>query len=104
VLARFRTPPVPDTIESMDARKIEEMAHFSSEKMQKVNLFESPRMFCDIYCLEPEQEQTVHTHDGNDKIYYVVQGAGLVTIGQVRKATCSSREKSSVPSRVSLMG
>jgi len=82
VLARFRTPPVPDTIESMDARKIEEMAHFSSEKMQKVNLFESPRMFCDIYCLEPEQEQTVHTHDGNDKIYYVVQGAGLVTIGQ----------------------
>ena len=66
----------------MDAKKIENMAQFSSEKMQKVNLFESPRMFCDIYCLEPAQEQTVHTHAGNDKIYYVVQGDGLFTIGQ----------------------
>lgn len=66
----------------MDAIKIEEMAQFSSEKMQKVNLYESPRMFCDIYCLEPDQKQKVHTHDGSDKIYYVVQGEGLFTIGQ----------------------
>ena len=66
----------------MDAIKIEEMAQFNSEKMQKVNLYESPRMFCDIYCLEPGQKQKVHTHDGNDKIYYVVQGEGLFTIGQ----------------------
>ena len=66
----------------MDARKIKDMARFSSDKMQKVNLFESRRMFCDLYCLEPEQQQTVHTHDGNDKIYYVVQGEGLFTIGR----------------------
>ena len=66
----------------MDARKIEDLAQFSSEKMQKVNLFESPRMFCDIYGLEPGQSQKVHSHDDNDKIYYVVEGAGLFTIGR----------------------
>jgi quercetin dioxygenase-like cupin family protein len=69
----------------MNAMKIEEMAQFSSEKMQKVNLYESSHMFCDLYCLEPDQKQKVHTHDGNDKIYYVVQGEGVFTIGQEKR-------------------
>ncbi|MDA2928143.1 cupin domain-containing protein [Acidobacteria bacterium AH-259-G07] len=66
----------------MEVRKITKVVQFSSEKMQKINLFESPRMFCDIYCLEPGQKQKVHSHEGNDKIYYVVQGEGRFTIGQ----------------------
>ena len=41
---------VHDTISFMEVRTITEAVQFSSEKMQKVNLFESPRMFCDIYC------------------------------------------------------
>ena len=32
-------------------------ARFGPEKMTKVNLFESSRMFCDLYCLEPGQVQ-----------------------------------------------
>ncbi len=66
----------------MDARKVEDLAQFCSEKMQKVNLFESAKMFCDIYGLEPGQSQKVHSHDENDKIYYVVKGTGLFTIGR----------------------
>ncbi len=66
----------------MEVRTIAEAVRFSSEKMQKVNLFESPRMFCDIYCLEPGQLQKIHSHEGNDKIYYVVEGEGSFTIGQ----------------------
>ena len=66
----------------MDVRKLTEVAQFSSEKMQKINLFESSRMFCDIYCLEPDQKQKIHSHGGNDKIYYVVEGEGRFTIGQ----------------------
>ena len=65
----------------MDAIKIEEMAQFSSEKMQKVNLYESPRMFCDIYCFEPGQEQALHSHADNDKIYHVIEGQGTFTVG-----------------------
>jgi len=58
---------------------------FSAEKFQKVNLFESDRMFCDIYCFEPGQEQTPHKHQGADKIYYVLEGKGLVQIGSEQR-------------------
>ena len=55
--------------------------HFSGEKFQKVNLFESPRMFCDIYCFEPGQEQALHGHAAADKIYYVLEGRGDFSVG-----------------------
>ena len=58
-----------------------EAPRFSHEKMQKVNLFETRQMFCDIYCLEPGQEQKVHAHAGATKFYYVIEGEALVTIG-----------------------
>lgn len=49
--------------------------------MQKVNLFETERMFADIYCLEPGQEQKRHAHRGADKIYVVLEGTGRFNIG-----------------------
>jgi quercetin dioxygenase-like cupin family protein len=54
---------------------------FSDEKMQKVNLFETPQMFCDVYCLEPGQSQKPHGHASATKFYYVVEGTALFTIG-----------------------
>jgi quercetin dioxygenase-like cupin family protein len=58
---------------------------FSPEKFQRVNLFETDRMFCDVYCFEPGQEQTAHKHQGADKIYYVLEGKGLVLVGAERR-------------------
>ncbi len=55
---------------------------FSDEKMQKVNLYESPHMFCDVYCLLPGQSQKPHTHADNDKVYHVLEGACDVQIGE----------------------
>jgi len=49
--------------------------------MAKVNLFETERMFCDVYGLEPGQEQKVHAHAGADKIYLVLAGTGTFRIG-----------------------
>lgn len=54
---------------------------FSSEKMQKINLFETENFFCDIYCLEPGQEQKLHSHKNEDKIYFVLEGTGTIQIG-----------------------
>jgi quercetin dioxygenase-like cupin family protein len=65
----------------MDVAAVEALRRFSAEKMQKVNLFETPRMFCDIYCLEPGQAQKPHAHAGADKIYYVLEGEGEFTVG-----------------------
>jgi len=58
----------------------------SPEKMQKVNLFESPRMFCDVYALLPGQAQKAHAHAGSDKIYHVLAGTATVRIGEVTHA------------------
>jgi quercetin dioxygenase-like cupin family protein len=64
---------------------IRERKRFAPEKFQKVNLFDSERMFCDIYCFEPGQEQKAHVHKESDKIYYVVEGKGLFQIGAIEK-------------------
>ena len=61
-----------------------QLRRFSSEKFQKVNVFETERMFCDVYCFEPGQEQAPHKHQGADKIYYVLEGKGLVQVGSER--------------------
>jgi mannose-6-phosphate isomerase-like protein (cupin superfamily) len=66
-------------------RKIAEAIQFSQDKMKKNGLFETERLFCDLYCLEPGQAQTPHTHEGSDKIYFVVQGKALFRIGPEEK-------------------
>ncbi|MEW6272644.1 MAG: cupin domain-containing protein [Thermodesulfobacteriota bacterium] len=54
---------------------------FSGDKMKKQNLFDSERMFCDVYCFEPGQTQAAHAHAGSDKIYYVLDGTAEIQIG-----------------------
>jgi quercetin dioxygenase-like cupin family protein len=65
----------------MEIRNVKSERRFSAEKMQKVNLFETERMFADVYCLEPGQEQKPHAHSGADKIYLVLEGRGRFHIG-----------------------
>ena len=53
------------------------LRRFAPEKLQKLNLFETDGFFCDVYCLEPGQEQKAHAHAGSDKLYAVLEGLGL---------------------------
>ena len=64
----------------MEVRKIDDLIHFSVDKMQKVPLFDSAKYFCDLYCLNPGQDQRIHSHKESDKIYFVLQGRGLFHI------------------------
>src|SRR5262245_21857490 len=65
----------------MDFKDVLAAAEFSDEKMRKINLFETKNFFCDVYCLEPGQEQKVHAHEDEDKIYYVLDGHGSFVVG-----------------------
>ena len=56
-------------------------AAFSAEKMKKVNLVDTANLFCDVYGLEPGQEQTAHRHAVGDKLYYVLMGTGVIQVG-----------------------
>jgi quercetin dioxygenase-like cupin family protein len=62
-------------------KKISDAMQFSAEKMKKNGIFETERFFCDLYCFEPGQTQPAHTHEGSDKVYYVVKGKGLFQVG-----------------------
>ena len=54
---------------------------FAAEKMKKVGLVDTPSLFCDVYCFEPGQEQAGHRHAVGDKLYYVLEGAGRIRVG-----------------------
>lgn len=59
---------------------------FAIEKMKKNNLFTTPRLFCDVYCFEPGQAQSGHSHEGSDKVYYVIEGQAHIRIGEEERS------------------
>jgi|GEM_PF-251967 len=65
-------------MEVVDASAIRE---FSPESFQKRNLFETERLFSDVYAFEPGQEQSPHSHEDADKVYYVLEGQGTFVVG-----------------------
>jgi mannose-6-phosphate isomerase-like protein (cupin superfamily) len=67
---------MPLAIQRLDVRR------FDPAKLQKLNLFQTPRFFCDVYCLEPGQAQKPHRHEGADKVYAVLEGEVRVRVGE----------------------
>ena len=65
----------------MESKRIADAASFSEEQMKKNALFDSERLFYDLYCLLPGQTQKAHAHEGSDKVYYVLEGTGRFTVG-----------------------
>jgi mannose-6-phosphate isomerase-like protein (cupin superfamily) len=65
----------------MDYVTLKKQRRFASEKMQKIPVFFSDKMYCDQYCLLPGQSQRVHTHAAEDKIYIVLEGEAMMEIG-----------------------
>ena len=65
----------------MNLINLKDFQQFSSEKMKKHNLFQTPRFFCDVYCFEPGQEQKGHVHQDQDKVYLVLEGEGTFRVG-----------------------
>jgi quercetin dioxygenase-like cupin family protein len=73
-------------------------AAFAPDKMRKNNLFDSERMFCDVYCFEPGQTQAAHAHAGSDKIYYVIDGIADVQIGNETRRLAAGEAAHAAPS------
>ncbi len=58
-------------------------AHVGSrpDKFYKDTLFQGAYMMVGLNCLEPGQVQPVHDHAEADKVYIVMEGRGLFTVG-----------------------
>ncbi len=68
-----------------NCRNVGAAVAFAAGKMKKVNLFETERMFCDVYGFEAGQSQAGHAHAGSDKVYYVLDGTGVFTVDDVEQ-------------------
>ena len=60
--------------------RIEERVKFDADKMAKIALATTNRAQLDLYCVAPGQSQKPHTHGEQDKIYYVLEGAGRFSL------------------------
>jgi quercetin dioxygenase-like cupin family protein len=56
-------------------------AVFSAEKMTKTTLVEGDSLFAGLNSFEPGQEHALHAHKGQEKLYLVLQGSGIVEVG-----------------------
>jgi mannose-6-phosphate isomerase-like protein (cupin superfamily) len=52
-------------------------AKWQPDKMGKTTLFESERLLVGLNAFEPGQAHELHSHEGMDKLYYVLEGDGV---------------------------
>ena len=55
---------------------------FDKAKFVKAELAHTAHLEAELLCLEPGQGQAVHAHDGQDSLYYVVDGVATMTVGK----------------------
>ena len=83
----------------MEVKRPAALKAFAADKMAKVSLFETRRFFCDLYCFEPGQIQKGHVRQGEDKVYFVLEGRGRFTVGK-EEAALSAMEATLAPAGV----
>ena len=57
-------------------------AEFSEEKMGKLTLAKGGYLYAGLNCFLPGQEHKAHTHEGQDKMYVILEGSGEATVGE----------------------
>jgi mannose-6-phosphate isomerase-like protein (cupin superfamily) len=55
-------------------------AEWRSDRMGKTTLFQSKRLLIGLNSFEPGQFHALHSHEGMDKVYQVVEGEGVVLL------------------------
>lgn len=66
----------------MFVKRLSSHARFSPEKMGKTTIAQGEFLFAGLNCFEPGQEHAPHAHEGQDKLYVILEGSGVVTIGE----------------------
>ncbi len=51
-----------------------------ADKHHKTTLFSGEQLMVGLNCLEPGQEQAVHDHSDQDKVYQVLEGEGVFSV------------------------
>ncbi len=62
-------------------KSVDQNIGVNPDKYFKDTLFRSDALLLGINCLEPGQIQAAHSHQDQDKFYYVVEGEGHFLLG-----------------------
>lgn len=54
----------------------------NAEQFYKTTLWQGEHVMLGLNCLEPQQTQRAHAHEGADKFYFVLEGRGRFTVGE----------------------
>jgi mannose-6-phosphate isomerase-like protein (cupin superfamily) len=65
----------------MFVKKVAGLAKFAPDRMGKETVAQGTSLFAGLNCFEPGQEHAPHAHEGQDKLYFVIEGIGVVQVG-----------------------
>jgi mannose-6-phosphate isomerase-like protein (cupin superfamily) len=66
----------------MFVKKVSTLARFAPDKMTKSSVVQGDLLFAGLNSFEPGQEHAPHAHRGQDKLYFILEGRGMVQIGE----------------------
>lgn len=65
----------------MFVKQVAGRARFLADKMGKGEVVSGESLFTGLNCFEPGQEHAPHAHAGEDKLYFILEGSGVVQVG-----------------------
>ena len=65
----------------MFVKNAAQRAQFQADRMGKSTLASGDYLFAGLNSFEAGQEHAPHVHEGQDKLYFVLEGAGEIQIG-----------------------
>jgi len=65
----------------MFIQNLASLARFQPDKMGKADVARGDSLFAGLNCFEPGQQHALHSHAGQDKLYFLLEGMGEVRIG-----------------------
>jgi mannose-6-phosphate isomerase-like protein (cupin superfamily) len=84
---------------AMFVKRVSSYAEFAPDKMTKSTIAQGELLFVGLNSFEPQQEHALHAHQGQDKLYVILEGTGMVQIGE-QSETLSPGDAALAPSGV----
>jgi mannose-6-phosphate isomerase-like protein (cupin superfamily) len=66
----------------MFVKRVSSFAKFAADKMGKSTVVQGDFLFAGLNSFEPGQEHAPHAHEGQDKLYVILEGSGMVHVGE----------------------
>jgi mannose-6-phosphate isomerase-like protein (cupin superfamily) len=66
----------------MFVKRISSFAKFAPDRMGKSTLVQGDFLFAGLNSFESGQEHALHAHEAQDKLYVILEGSGMVRVGE----------------------